>query len=173
MQLLQGTAMKLSPILIAAAVAFGGTAMAQSQSRDTNKRADDRPASSRKADDRAAGTRKADDRSVAEKTREGAERVGEATKRGAKRAATATGSVARKGADRMRSAGQAIERRLPPGPGQTQQAQRGPSGETGTPGATTTAMGSGPATADMSGDPDRRQRMDDAYANWRRQQGQR
>lgn len=163
--------MKLSPILIAAAVAFGGTAMAQS--RDTDKRADDRPASSRKADDRAAGTRKADDRSVAEKTKQGAERVGEATKRGAKRAAEATGSVARRGAERMRSAGQAIERRLPPAPGQTQQAQRGPSGEIGTPGATTTAMGSGPATADVSGDPDRRQRMDDAYANWRRQQGQR
>jgi hypothetical protein len=155
--------MKLSPILIAAAVAFGGTAMAQS--RDTNKR----------TDDRAASTRKADEPSVAEKTKQGAERVGEATKRGAKRAAAATGSAARKGADRVRSAGQAIERKLPPAPGQSSQAQakRGSSGEVGTPGATTTAMGSGPATADMSGDPDRRARMDDAYANWRRTQGQR
>lgn len=154
--------MKLSPILIAAAVAFGGTAMAQS--RDTNKR----------TDDRAASTRKADEPSVAEKTKQGAQRVGEATKRGAKRAAAATGSAARKGADRVRSAGQSIERKLPPAPGQSQaQAQRGPSGEVGTPGATTTAMGAAPATADMSGDPDRRARMDDAYANWRRTQGQR
>ena len=66
----------------------------------------------------------------------------------------------------MRSAGQAIERRLPPGP-DSAQAQRGTSGEVGG----TTAMGAGPATtASASNDGDRRQRMDDAYANYRRQQ---
>jgi hypothetical protein len=155
--------MKLSPILIAAAVAFGGTAMAQSH--DTHKR----------SDDRAASARKAGEPGMAEKTKEGAARVGEATKRGAKRAAAATGSAAHRGADAMRSAGQAIERKLPPAPGQTRQAERGPSGETGTPGGRT-AMGAGPtnvAGADMSGDQDRRARMDDAYENWRRTQGQR
>ena len=168
--------MKLSPILIAATLAFGGTAMAQSQSHDTYKRSDD---------DRAATTRKADEPSTAhktkegaktmgEKTKEGAEHVGEATKRGAKRAAAATGSAAHRGAEAMRHAGQAIERKLPHTQGSTQSAKSGSSGETGTPGAsTTTAMGAGPAGADMSGDHDRRQRMDDAYANWQRKQGQR
>lgn len=154
--------MKLSTILIAAGLAFGGTAMAQSH--DTHKR----------ADDRAASTRKADEPSMAEKTKEGAERVGSATKRGAKRAAAATSSAAHRGADAMRSAGAAIERKLPQTQGgNTQQARSGSSGETGTPGASTTAMGAGPAGADMSGDHDRRARMDDAYANWQRKQNQR
>ena len=157
--------MKFSPILIAATLAFGGTAMAQS--RDTHKRADD---------DRATTTRKADDSSVTEKTKRGAERVGDATKRGAKKAAAVTSSAAHRGADAMRSAGAAIERKLPPAPGQTQQASRGSSGETGTPGvsSSTTAMGAGPAPAGMSGgDHDRQARMDDAYANWQRKQTQR
>ncbi len=157
--------MKFSPILIAAALAFGGTAMAQSQ--DTYKRTDDRPAKVQK---------KADEPTMTEKTKRGAERVGDATKRGAKKAAAVTGSAAHKGADAMRSAGAAIERRLPPGPNQTQQANRGSSGETGTPGvsSSTTAMGAGPAPAGMSGgDHDRQARMDDAYANWQRKQTQR
>ena len=155
--------MKFSPILIAATLAFGGTAMAQS--RDTHKRADD---------DRATTTRKADDSSVTEKTKRGAERVGDATKRGAKKAAAVTGSAAHRGADAMRSAGAAIERKLPPAPGQTRQADRGSSGETGTPGVNTTAMGAGPASPTMSGgDHDRQQRMDDAYANWQRKHGER
>ena len=156
--------MKFSPILIAAAVAFGGTAMAQSHG--THKRADD---------DRATTTRKADEPSMAEKTKRGAERVGDATKRGAKKAAAVTGKAAHRGADAMRSAGAAIERKLPPAPGQTQQANRGPSGETGTPGvsSTTTAMGAGPAPTRMSGgDFERQARMDDAYANWQRKNGE-
>jgi hypothetical protein len=151
--------MKLSPILVAAALAFGGTAMAQSQ--DTHKRSDN---------DKAASARKANEPSMAEKAKEGAQHMGEATKRGAKRAAAATGSAAHRAADATRSAGQSIERKLPPAPGHAR-SQQGSSGETGTPGATR-AMGAGStgvAQADMSGDPARRQRMDDAYANWQRQ----
>ena len=165
--------MKLSPILIAATLAFGGTAMAQSQ--DTYKRTDDRPAKAQKKVDDRDATRKADEPTMTEKTKRGAERVGDATKRGAKKAAAVTGSAAHRGADAMRSAGSAIERKLPPAPGQTQQANRGSSGETGTPGASsTTAMGAGPAPAGMSGgDHDRQARMDDAYANWQRKSDKR
>jgi hypothetical protein len=160
---MQEIAMKLSPILIAATLAFGGTAMAQSQ--DTYKRTDDRPAKVHK---------KGDDSSMVDKTKRGAERVGDATKRGAKKAAAVTGSAAHRAADATRSAGQSIERKLPPAPGQTQQANRGSSGETGTPGANTTAMGAGPAPAGMSGgDHDRQARMDDAYANWQRKSDKR
>lgn len=148
--------MKLSPVLIAATLAFGGTAMAQGQ--DTYKRADD-----------AAGARQASQPTMTEKAKEGAERMGEATKRGAKRAAEATGNAAHRAADATRSTGQAIERKLPPAPGHAR-SDMGSSGETGTPGATTTAMGSNP---EMSGDAARRQRMDDAYADWQRKQGQR
>ena len=164
--------MKLSPILIAATLAFGGTAMAQSQ--DTYKRTDDRPAKAHKKDHEAA--QKADEPSMAEKTKRGAERVGEATKSGAKKAAAVTGSAAHRAADATRSAGQSIERKLPPAPDQTRQANRGSSGETGTPGvsSSTTAMGAGPAPAGMSGgDHERQARMDDAYANWQRKQTQR
>jgi hypothetical protein len=192
--------MKLSPILIAAAVAFGGNALAQSRDTDTKvERAGERAAANtreagrdaadatrrgtqraadatRRTGERAAdSTRRADDRTAAragepsttDKAKRGAQRAADATRSGAKKAATVTGNVARKGADRVRSAGQAIERRLPPGP-DTAQAQRGTSGEAGG----TTAMGAGPAatTASASNDGDRRQRMDDAYSNYRRQQ---
>ncbi|AEG91590.1 hypothetical protein [Ramlibacter tataouinensis] len=143
--------MKLSPILIAAALAFGGSAIAQT--RDSGSQ--------------AAGQRTTAG-GVVDKGVQGAKRAGQATKRGAQRAASATGNVARRGADRMRSTGQALENRLPPAP---QQAQRsgGGSGELGT-------MGAGPAdgrTAGAGADDSRRQRMDDAYGSWRRQQGQR
>jgi len=164
--------MKLSPILIAATLAFGGTAMAQSQ--DTYKRTDDRPAKVHKKGDHHDAANKADDSSMVDKTKRGAERVGDATKRGAKKAAAVTGNAAHRAADATRSAGQSIERKLPPAPGQTQQANRGSSGETGTPGASTTAMGAGPAPAGMSGgDHDRQARMDDAYANWQRKSDKR
>lgn len=156
--------MKFSPILIAATLAFGGTAMAQSQ--DTYKRTDDRPAKAQK---------KGDEASMTEKTKRGAERVGDATKRGAKKAAAVTGSAAHRAADATRSAGQSIERKLPPAPDQTRSASRGASGETGTPGvsSSTTAMGAGPASPGMSGgDQDRQARMDDAYANWQRKSGE-
>jgi hypothetical protein len=161
--------MKLSPILIAAAVAFGGTAMAQSRDYDKRSSGNERSASASKADEKPG---------VVDKTKRGAQRAADATKSGAKKAATATGNVARKGADTVRNTGEAIARKLPPAPSQAQgQAPRGPSGETGG-----TAMGAGPAgsarsagttTASASDDGDRRQRMDDAYSNWRRQQGQR
>ena len=142
--------MKLSPILIAAAVAFGGSAFAQTRS--------DSDAAKRTASQRQAK----DDRSVADKTRSGAQRVGEATRSGAKRAAGATGNVARRGAETLRNTGQAIERRLP---GTNQQAQRGSDRDP------SRAMGAGPATAAANdrGDSDRRARMDDAYDNWKQQ----
>ena len=164
--------MKLSPILIAATLAFGGTAMAQSQ--DTYKRTDDRPAKVHKKGDHHDAASKADDSSVADKTKRGAQRVGDATKRGAKKAAAVTGSAAHRAADATRSAGQSIERKLPPAPDQTRQANRGSSGETGTPGVNTTAMGAGPSgSGSMSGgDHDRQARMDDAYANWQRKSGE-
>jgi len=191
--------MKLSPILIAAAVAFGGNVLAQSRDTDTKvERAGERAAANtreagrdgvdatkrgahraadatrhtgrraadatRHADDRT--TARSDESSMTDKARHGAQRAADATRSGAKKAATVTGNVARKGADSVRSAGQAIERRLPPGPA-TAQAQRGTGGEVGSTGA----MGAGPATrTSASGDSDRRQRMDDAYANYQRQQ---
>ncbi|TFZ07076.1 hypothetical protein EZ313_10800 [Ramlibacter henchirensis] len=160
--------MKLSPILIATAVAFGGTAMAQSRDYDKRSSGTERSASARQADEKPG---------VVDKTKRGAQRAAEATKSGAKKAATATGNVARKGADTVRNTGEAIARKLPPAPGSAQ-AQRPPGPDAGG----TMAMGAGPAgsarsagttTASASDDGDRRQRMDDAYANWRRQQGQR
>lgn len=185
--------MKLSPILIAAAVAFGGNALAQTRDTDTKvERAGERAAANtreaardaadatrrtgeraadatRRADDRATARRagdrttaRADEPSMTDKAKRGAERVGDATKRGAKKAAAVTGNVARGAADKMRSTGQAIEQRLPPAPATAGRDLNG---------SDTRAMGAGPASA--SGDSDRRARMDDAYDNYRRQQGQR
>jgi hypothetical protein len=108
MQSSQEIAMKFSPILVAAALAFGGSAMAQSQ--DTYKRTDDRPAKAHKKGADHEAVHKSDEPSMAEKTKRGAERVGDATKRGAKKAAAVTGSAAHRAADATRSAGQAIER---------------------------------------------------------------
>lgn len=141
--------MKLVPIAIAAAL-LCGSAMAQA------------PDAAQRAENRAkAGN-------VADKTVEGAKRAGEATKRGVARAGEATGNVARRAAAKVRSTGEAISRRLPPGP-----AERGMGNDTGG----RTAMGASgtvnSAATDDRGDGSRQARMDDAYANWQRQQGSR
>lgn len=103
---------------------------------------------------------------VADKTVEGTQRAGQATKRGVARVGEATGNVARRAAAKVRSTGEAIARKLPPGP-----AERGMGNDTGG----RTAMGAGGTvnSAAVDGDSSRRDRMDDAYSNWQRQQGSR
>jgi hypothetical protein len=145
--------MKLSPILIAAAVAFAGNAVAQSSSTTQERAAD-------------SGS------GVVDKTKQGAKRVGEATRKGTKRAADATSRAASRGAGAVRNTGEAIARKLPPGPGQPARPV-GDSPDTASMGAQANrAGGSAGGAMNDRGDGDRRARMDDAYANWQRQQGQ-
>ena len=141
--------MKLTPFLMAAALGVGGTVLAQG--RDAPRAADERPEVRREAARPATAEREAGGGVV------------EGTKQGARRAADATRRLANRGAERLRETGQAIERRLP---GTHQEAARADDR------ADTRRAGAGPAApADTDGA--RRSRMDDAYANWKRQQGHR
>ncbi len=138
--------MKLVPIAIAAVLACG-SALAQ-QAPDAAQRAENRA---------KAGN-------VAEKGVDGAKRAGAATQRGVKRAAEVTGNVTRNAASKVRNTGEALARKLPQAP-----AARGVGSDD--PGRT--AMGAGPDVNSAGGDATRRQRMDDAYGNWQRQNGRR
>lgn len=179
--------MKYVPIAIAAALLCGS---AIAQAPDAAQRAENRakageladkatPGPAQRAKNRAKAAEVADKATpdaakraenrekagnVADKTVDGAKRAGSATKRGAERAAEVTGDVTRKAAAKVRNTGEAIARKLPPGP-----AERGMGDDRGG----RTAMGAGPAvstaSADDRGDSSRRQRMDDAYGNWQRQ----
>jgi hypothetical protein len=141
--------MKLVPIAIAAALVCG-SAMAQA------------PDSAQRAENRAkAGN-------VADKTVDGAKRAGQATKRGVARAGEAVGNVARSAAAKVRNTGEAISRKLPPAPG-----ERGMANDTSSRSAMGASGTANSAAPDDRGDSGRRSRMDDAYANWQRQQGSR
>lgn len=139
--------MKLAPLTIAAALVCG-SALAQA------------PDAAQRAENRAKAGE------VVDKGADATQRAGKATMRGARKAADATGNVARKGAAKVRETGDAIARRLPPAPEQRQLGEdRG--------GRSAMGAGSTTAAADDRGDDARQQRMDAAYDNWRRQQGQR
>lgn len=132
--------MKIRVLLMTAVLGLGGPVLAQTRDAPRPPERTDRAVQQRAPDDAAA-------------RREGGGVV-DATRSGAKRAWDATKRTASRGADALRRTGQAIERRLP---GTHEQASQDR--------ADSRAMGAAPADADG----DRRNRMDQAYGNWKRQ----
>lgn len=138
---------RLTMLVAVAAVAFGGSAFSQSQDG----------ARSPNVTRGASSPRQASDAAKAEAPRGPVRRAADATRRAASRSA-----------DAVRRTGQAVERRLPPAPANQRPSAVAERGDPGTTTTTTTAASGAPGDR---GDRSRQGRMDDAYTNWKQQQG--